>query len=125
MKPFRQIKLANGLMVCFHNQTRRYFGDYHQIKVELSCQVPLMEEYFKNREEWENAVKILGNSANFRRCVEQMGVSSAEIESSLEATIENFCKHSLHYLASPEFPRRVVQTELAKSRTSVSRRYQD
>ena len=123
MKPIRQIRLANGLTLIFHNHSRRYFGDYHQAKVEITCSIPIVEEYFSGKEEMEDAVKTLGDDVIFRRSVEQMGVPSAALESVLDSIMNNFCNHSLHYISSPAFPRKMVHMELTKARRTVKRRY--
>jgi hypothetical protein len=123
LKPIRQIRLANGLTVLFHDQSRRYFGDYHQAKVEITCRFPVLEEYFSGKKEMKDAVKTLGDSVIFRRSVEQMGVSSADLLNALESIMDNFCNHTLHYMSSPTFPRKMVQLELAKARRTVKRRY--
>jgi hypothetical protein len=115
MNLVKEIPLDNNLKVCFHNHNHRYFGDYHRVKVEITCEVPIMEEYFATRAECEEAINSLGSSALFKRSVEQMGVSTDELEPCLERIIENFIGHSLSYLASKEFPRKLIQKELAKT----------
>lgn len=123
MKPIRQLMLANGLKVLFHDGSRRYFGDYHRAKVEITCRVPILEEYFPGKEEMEDALKVLGDAVVFRRSVERMGVSSAKLKSVLDSIMDNFCEHSLHYISSPAFPRKMVHMELAKAKRTVKRGY--
>jgi len=115
MKLVREISLENGLTVSFYQHTHRYFGDYHRIKVEIICEVPLLEEYFTSRPEFAEAMVSLGGKAVFRRNLEMMGVSSAEIDPSLERVIANFSSHSLSYLASPAFPRKLLLAELSEA----------
>jgi hypothetical protein len=113
MKLARKISLENGLTVCFYRHIHRYFGDYHRVKVEIICEVPLLEEYFSSRMEFAEAQAHLGRMACYRRNLEMMGVSSAEVEQSVERTIENFIKHSRTYLSSPLFPQKLILAELA------------
>jgi hypothetical protein len=113
IKLTREISLENGLTVSFYHHTHRYFGDYHRIKVEIICEVPLLEEYFTNSAEFADANASLGGKVVFRRNLELMGVSSAELEQSLESVIDNFSSHALSYLASPLFPRKLVHAELS------------
>jgi hypothetical protein len=113
MELAREIPLENGLTVSFYHHTHRYFGDYHRIKVEIICEVPLLEEYFASREEFAEAKAALGDKAVFRRNMELMGISSADVEPTLEGVIDNFSSHSLAYLASPSFPRKMVLAELS------------
>jgi hypothetical protein len=115
MNLVKEIPLENNLKVCFYNHNHRYFGDYHRVKVEITCEVPIMEEYFSTRAEFAEAISYLGRSAIFKRSVEQMGVSTDELEPCLERIIENFISHSLSYLASNEFPRKLIRRELANT----------
>lgn len=123
MKLAREISLENGLTVSFYHHTHRYFGDYHRIKVEIICEVPLLEEYFTNSAEFAEASVSLGSKAVFRRNLELMGVSSADIEQSLERVIANFSSHSLSYLASPLFPRKLVLAELSAAGQKILKAY--
>ena len=113
MKLARQVPLENGLTVSFYHHSHRYFGDYHRVRVEIICEVPVMEEYFSDPAAFAEARSFLGRNVFFRRNLELMGIPTAELENSLEKTIDNFSEHSLSYLASPMFPRRMVLAELA------------
>ncbi len=116
MKLAKEIPLANGLTVCFYHHTHRYFGDYHRIKVEIVCEVPIREEYFKTPAECAEARAVLGGRAVFRRSTEMMGIPTAEVQQCLDNTMENFVKHSLSYLSSASFPRKLVLAELSVAR---------
>ncbi|HEX2767869.1 MAG TPA: hypothetical protein VHN12_01180 [Geobacteraceae bacterium] len=124
MKLVREIPLENGLTVCIYNHNHRYFGDYHRVRVEIVCKVKVLEEYFADRAEYEEAKISLGDSAVFRHNVELMGVSSGELDRSLERVIKNYANHSLAYLASPIFPRKLVLAEFSGSRQKNARHIQ-
>lgn len=123
MELTREISLKNGLTVSFYHDTHRYFGDYHRIKVEIICEVPLLENYFSSPEEFAEASAFLGSKAVFRRKLELMGVSSAEVEQSLESVIANFSSHSQSYLSSSLFPRKLVLAELSGARRKTAKAY--
>lgn len=123
MKLVREIPLENGLTVCIYNHNHRYFGDYHRVRVEIVCAAPVLEEYFTDRAEYAEARTSLGDSAVFRHNVELMGVASGEVDRSLERVIENFANHSLAYLASATFPRKLVLAELSGLKQKKRRAY--
>lgn len=123
MKLVREIPLENGLTVCIYNHNHRYFGDYHRVRVEIVCKVKVLEEYFTDRTEYAEARTTLGDSAVFRHNVELMGVPSAELDRSLVRVIDNFADHSLIYLASPIFPRKLVLAEFSGSRQKKRQAY--
>lgn len=113
----REIPLENGLTVRFGDATRRYFGDYHQVRVEVTCEVPLSAELFDDPASLEAARKLLGACVSYRKLVEHQGVPTLEVAVQVERVIQHFIDHTLGYFSSPEFPRRLVQSELNRLRT--------
>ncbi len=123
MELTREIPLENGLTVSFYHRSNRYFGDYHRLIVEIVCEVPLKEEYFANLAEFEEALTLLGETALFRRDVNLMGIPTADVEKSLEKVMDDFAHHSLSYLSSPSFPRKLVHAELVGARRKGRKDY--
>ena len=124
MKLVKEINLENGLTVCIYNHNHRYFGDYHRVRVEFTCEVPILKIYFSSQAAFAEAMESLGSTALFKRSVEQMAVPTAELESCLVSIIENFNCHSLSYLSSPDFPRKLIQKELANTKRIAGGAYQ-
>ena len=112
----REIPLQNGLTLRFFDATRRYFGDYHQVRIEINCQVPLTVELFDDQVAWEAAVKLLGDTVEYRKEVEHQGVATDAIAGVIDDVIRHFTDHSLNYLQSPTFPRKLAQAELTRAR---------
>jgi hypothetical protein len=121
MKLARKVDLENGLTVSFFTHCHRYFGDYHQVRVEITCEVPIEEEYFSSLVECNEARAALGMTAVFRRKVERMGVPTADLETTLESIIANFSEHSLSYLSTSDFPGKLIATELAASSRGIAK----
>lgn len=117
----RDIPLPNGLTVSFSNQTRRYFGDYYLVMLEIVCRVPVIAEYFEEEGEFDEARSLLGDEVVYRRGVEQMGVPSTGIERVLDRLMADFEKHSLPYFAAPAFPQKLVTAELKKRKRKMHR----
>ena len=113
-KMIREITLPNGLSIHFFDCTRRYFGDFFLVKIEIICNVTILHEHFGDRDSFEGARSLLGEEISFKRTVEQMGVPSPKIEQALSGSITHFMEHSLPYMSSPEFPRKMVHAELNK-----------
>lgn len=112
----REMSLGNGLIVRFFDLSRHYYGDFHLVKVEITCEIPLSCDYFDVQSDFEEACIRFGESVLYRRAVERMGIPSTAIEMVTEQLIENFVSHSLPYFAAPGFPRRFLKTELERSR---------
>ena len=114
--------LPNGLTVSFHDQTRRYFGDFYLVKLEIVCRVPVIPGYFTDDVEYGEARSFLGDEVVYRRTVEQMGVPSTEIERVRNRLIADFQNHSLSYFAASSFPQKLVVAELKKMKKKLNRR---
>jgi hypothetical protein len=112
----REIPLANGLTVKFADATRRYFGDYHQVRVEVSCEVPLSAALFDDQPSFEAALKLLGARVSYSKQVEHQGVPTLGTADAVQKVIQQFIDHSLSYFGSEAFPRRFVQSELNRVR---------
>lgn len=117
----RKLLLENGLVIFIYDHTVRYYGDFYRVKMEIACDVPLIREYFANESEFAQARRILGESASYRRFVEQMGVPSTGIERVREIQINNFIDHSLPYFSSANFPRKFVLSQLRKAKDKLNR----
>ena len=112
----REIPLANGLTVRFTDATRRYFGDYHQVRVEISCEVPVTAQLFDDPVSLAVALKLLGAKVCYLKQIEHQGVPSLGTAAAVQQVIQQFIDHSLSYFASEAFARRFVQSELNRLR---------
>jgi hypothetical protein len=117
----QQIDLANGLSISVYDTTRRYYEDYHLVRLEFICRVPILIEYFDNPVAFDEAKKLLGETAVYRRTCERMGVPFDGIESARETLIADFMKNALPYFTVESFPRKLVLSELVKAREKIVR----
>lgn len=112
----REMALDNGLVVRFFDHTRHYYGDFYLVKIEIVCEVPLHTDFFDDQADLEEAQRLVGDPAVYRREVEKMGVPSTAIATVTERLMGNFISHSLTYFSSPDFPRRFLRAELERAR---------
>lgn len=112
----REIILENGLLVRFFDHTRHYYGDFYLVKIEIVCEIPLHTDFFDDQTDLEEARRLVGDPAVYRREVEQMGVPSTAIATVTERLMGNFISHSLPYFSAADFPRRFLRAELERAR---------
>jgi hypothetical protein len=112
----KTIPLPNNLCVTFNDLTHRYFGDFHHVKIEISCQITLDDAMFISVEERADAVKVLGAQVTYSKVMERMGVPTAELAATQTALVDHFEKHAISYMSSTSFPARFIKAELAKIR---------
>lgn len=116
-KLIREIPLQNGLTFRFFDATRRYFGDYHQVRIKISCEVPVLADYFESAAEQESALKLLGGAVRYLKEIEHQGVPTAAIDETVDKVVQQFVDNSLGYFQNDAFPRKFVQSELKRIRS--------
>lgn len=108
---FKVHRLLNGLQLEFFDQSNRYFGDYHRVKIVIRCQVALRPEWLTAAPEpleLDQLRALLGDCVTFERSLEQMGVASAQLETVKNNLIDGFLKTTAGYLGSEGFPGRFI-----------------
>jgi len=109
--PFKTHTLDNGLQLEFFEQSNRYFGDYHRVKIVVRCQVALRPEWLlaaPSSVDIGQLRALLGDVVTFERSLEQMGVASAQLDPVKERLIDGFLTTTATYLGSEGFPGRFI-----------------
>ena len=119
--PLRRIDLPNSLQLVCHDDTRRYFGDYHLVRLLLTLPIPLESRFFEDEAACLMARTLLPDPLLYSRSAERMGVPSAQVEGVRVLLMDDLLCHAGSYLGSMEFPRRFIQVELARLRTGKRR----
>lgn len=115
MALFRTEQLANGLTIEFFDRSNRYFGDYWHIDLEARCRVPLASAGFA-AEELERARTLLGESVEYVRRLEKMGVPTEEVAGTRDLLVERFLASARSYLETAAFPPHLVRSRLEEAR---------
>lgn len=104
---YRQLLLDNGLEILVRDMSRVYFGDYHRVRLEITCRLTDVTHL--------NAIVDFADSfPEFRRIVEKMGVPSAEVEAARETLVQDFLDNSLKYLSAADFPAKLAESAARK-----------
>jgi len=111
--------LANGLKVSIYDLTRVYFGDYHHVKLKIICSLD------HDATDWQQHCpeSVDLRSISYSRILEKMGVSSEEIDSVRKSLLGDFTRNSLPYIASADFPGKLIRNKLSCKKSFV-RKYQ-
>lgn len=113
-KPLRDITLESGLTVSFVDSTSHYYGGYYRVAVVAECTIVLCPDLCPPGMDYQNVRSMLGDTVRYSQQLERMGVRDTEIESVREQLIEQFIETGRGYLSSPDFPARLVSSELQK-----------
>jgi hypothetical protein len=113
-RDIRQIVLPNNLHLVCREESRRYFGDYHLVRILMTVSVPLEPRFFDDGDECRAARKLLPDPVVYRRVAERMGVPTADVEAVRTALVDDLLLHAGGYLGSTQFPRKFIRSELAR-----------
>ncbi|WP_305046270.1 hypothetical protein [Geoalkalibacter sp.] len=114
--------LENGLMVEVRDLSRRYFGDYHRVVLEVRIRLPLRIELFPEDRDAQSLLAAARTAWGEEVCsptrLERMGVPGADVESVRRELWDSFVAHGLGYLRHPGYPGRLLRRLLANRKTS-------
>lgn len=120
-----QDELDNGLQLQVEDQSNRYFGDYHRLRLFVSCPVPVRAEYFAGDANPEQvaaeALQLLGTEVVYEKPLERMGVAGGELEAVRQQVLDDFLAINRDYLARGDFPAKFLALKLRERQQVNSR----
>lgn len=119
----KEITLANGHTLQVHDHTRRYFGNYFLVKIEITCLFPLSAHYFETDDAFADAREVIGDAATYRKTIEHMGIESDRVDHVKDEVVKNFISHSAPYLDSEDFPAKFITAEYQKRKNKIRKIY--
>ena len=106
------LQLNNGLIVTIYDQTKVYFGDYYHVRLNIVC---LFDDSVINT--LPSCPDIINlRSISYKRTLDRMGVPSNDVKSVTNALLNDFRLNSLPYIASNEFPKKLIHNEMANTK---------
>lgn len=111
--PFAEETLSNGLQLRFYDQSNRYFGDYHRVRIVVEIEVALNPELIPDPELLAVGSKRFGSSVITSKVLERMGVPGARVESLRAELVAGYQLEVQSYLSRPEVAMRLLRAELA------------
>lgn len=112
--PVRQIRLSNNLLINFFDTTSHYYGGFYHVSVLAVIELELCPEYCQDDMTYNETVALVGEKICHQHLLERMGVNSEDLQSVREHLIDQFARSSSPYLSAPDFPARLVATEVKK-----------
>lgn len=107
-----QSELPNQLKLTIEDQSHRYFGDYHRVRLRVRCVIPVTSAAFLSYDdpaaEAAAARQVLGEQVCFEKTLEQMGVPGARLETTRKTLVDQFLQANLTYLTRVDFAARFI-----------------
>lgn len=116
-------KLSSGLEIAIAEQTHRYFGDYHRVRISITSSIQLTQVAGLAQHEQELAAQYLPSLISICKTEEKMGVCTADLQKVKQEMLTTFTQHAVPYLSAADFPARMVRSALkSHNRTKPSGR---
>ena len=104
------VELKNGIVVEFLDQSNRYYGDFHRVKIDAIAKIPVSTAQMP--EELQSLAESCEGEITYERSLEKMGVKSADIESVTRSLIDNFVETVGSYLEKEHFAESLLRKQL-------------
>lgn len=104
-----------GVDIELLDQTRRYFGDFHHLRIALTLRFSLAELTDLTLDEKDFVAD--SSSISLVRTLEKMGVPSGNVNEEKRELIRHFYTTALPYLARPEFVLALLRARLKSPRS--------
>lgn len=111
--PFAEEILVNGLQLRYYDQSNRYFGDYHRVRIVVEIAVALNSELIPDPELLAAGIKRFGSSVITSKVLERMGVPGQRVDALRAELVASYQLEVASYLSRPEVPLRLLRAELA------------
>ena len=116
--------LDNSLELIFYDLSNRYYGDFHQIKIEVVSRIKfsdaLLEDFGFSEREQLQAKNRYGEMFEARQELKRMGVAGSEVQSVTTQMVKQFLDSSLPYMSDQKFPQRLIRKHLSDRSNSRS-----
>jgi hypothetical protein len=111
--PFAEERLTNGLYLRFFDESNRYFGDYHRLRIVVEIELTLSNELLTDPELLAAAKKRFGVRLTTNKVLERMGVPGSRVDALRAELVASYQTEVQSYLSRPEVPLRLLRAELA------------
>jgi hypothetical protein len=111
-EPIRTLRLKNGLLLRFYDESNRYFGDFHRVCIKLLAEIPVGQLTIPA--DLLAAAVDLPDALRLERKLERMGVVTADLVKVRQALLDDFLNSVVGYLEQPGFPERWLRKTLTE-----------
>jgi len=120
--------LIRGLIVQVEDESRNYYGDYHNVRLVIRCRIAVKVELLKGVEKnpsYARVVEAMGPSIEYLRVVGKAGVAGKDVSSVKEALLASFEETALPYFDREDFEEKFVRKRFDEIEKDLIRRDRD
>ncbi len=119
----RRWKLKNGIEVQVHEDSRRYHGNYYNMKLIITSRIEVKEEYFDDLRETPNykpIVRSLLPSVEYRREIVKAGVEGTRLAGLRDQLMAGFEQTALPYFEKESFAKNYARKRFEELQKKLS-----
>lgn len=120
-KLINTIRLNNDIVVDFFDQSNRYFGDFHRIKINVSATIPFAVESLSP--DLQKFAATYPRGVSYETTLERMGVTTSEVETITYSLINDFIESAGSYLEKKDFAERLLRKKMTMKNTPDKSRF--
>ena len=117
-KPIDKITLDNGLTLELYDRSRPVAGDRWQVSFVARLDLELKREFFEGPHKpdvsFEEIREVVGDKTHYHHEKTRNFIAKTEKEEVFKGLKERFLDANLVYLASPDFPRKLILRQYEK-----------
>jgi len=124
----RTWRLRKGLVVEVEDESRNYYGDYHNVRLVIRCRIAVKAALLKGVEKnpsYSRVVEAMGPSIEYLRVVGRAGVAGKDVSSVKETLLSSFEETALPYFDREGFEGKFVRKRFDEIEKDLIRRDRD
>ena len=115
-EPFRVVSLDADVVVSFYDQSNRYFGDFHRVRVVAEVVFPVTHAQLPD--DLKALVPSTENQFVYTKPLERMAVPSGHLPVVTEALMDDFLTNVRQYLLRKGFMESLLRRRFQPQKTS-------
>jgi len=109
-KPVDIRTLGNGVAVEFFDQSNRYYGDFHRVKINAVAKIPLIKTALP--EDLYDFAATCPDYVTYEKSLERMGVMSGDVQKVINSLVDDFIESVGGYLKKDNFAANLLRKNM-------------
>lgn len=100
-EPFKIVELSSGLRVKFYDQSNRYYGNFHKVRISVVAQIPVDGTLLS--EDLKRLITQSMDLVSYETMLERMAVPTEQLAEVRSSLVNDFLASASRYLTSKVF----------------------
>ena len=100
-EPFKTVELSSGLQLKFYDQSNRYYGNFHKVRISVVALIPVDEALLS--EDLKRLISQSVDLVSYETVLERMAVPTEQLSEVRSSLVSDFLASAGRYLTSKIF----------------------